>query len=76
MDVEEQGEQSRVLAGGSAGSVSVSLHPLVIMNISDHFTRVRVQQEEGGPLLGVHLLDTIAASSLCLWQGLSTKLSF
>ena len=28
------------------GSVSVSLHPLVIMNISDHFTRVRVQQQD------------------------------
>lgn len=32
----------RTLSGGG-GSISVSLHPLVIMNISDHFTRVRVQ---------------------------------
>ena len=27
-------------------SVSVSLHPLVVMNISDHFTRVRMQQQD------------------------------
>jgi len=28
---------------GTAGSVSVSLHPLVIMNISEHWTRFKVQ---------------------------------
>lgn len=27
-------------------SVSVSLHPLVVMNISDHFTRARMQQQD------------------------------
>ncbi|XP_077293940.1 COP9 signalosome subunit 6 isoform X2 [Arctopsyche grandis] len=34
-------------AAGTAGSVSVSLHPLVIMNISEHWTRLRAQ--EGSP---------------------------
>lgn len=34
----------------SSGSVSVSLHPLVIMNISEHWTRVSAQ--EGKPMLG------------------------
>ena len=29
---------------GTPGSVSVQLHPLVVMNISDHWTRVRAQQ--------------------------------
>lgn len=29
-------------------SVSVSLHPLVVMNISDHFTRIRVQEGDVG----------------------------
>lgn len=29
-------------------SVSVSLHPLVVMNISDHFTRIRVQEGDLG----------------------------
>ena len=50
--VEEQGASSRVLAGGTASGVNVSLHPLVIMNISDHFTRVRVQHDEGEPPIG------------------------
>jgi len=34
----------------STGSVSVSLHPLVIMNISEHWTRVSAQ--EGKPTQG------------------------
>ena len=29
---------------GTSGSVSISLHPLVIMNISEHWTRVRSQE--------------------------------
>ena len=37
---------SSVVLASSSGSVSVSLHPLVIMNMSDHFTRVRMQQED------------------------------
>ncbi|KAL5004818.1 hypothetical protein ScPMuIL_018274 [Solemya velum] len=37
-----------VMAATTSGSVSVSLHPLVIMNISEHWTRVRAQ--EGRPL--------------------------
>ncbi len=41
--MEEGSEQ--VVAGGAGGSVSVSLHPLVVMNVSDHFTRVKVQNE-------------------------------
>ena len=60
MEVEEQGqgEASYVTSGGSGGSVNVSLHPLVIMNISDHFTRVRMQQQQGegrSPLGGLSL---------------------
>lgn len=37
----------------AAGSVDVSLHPLVIMNISDHCTRARVEQKS--PLRGSSL---------------------
>jgi len=44
MEVDEQKTTSSVLTV-LAGSVNVSLHPLVIMNISDHFTRVSMQQE-------------------------------
>ena len=47
MEVEEAGSSD----GGNSvltnvpSSVSVSLHPLVVMNISDHFTRVAQQQQ-------------------------------
>lgn len=36
-----------VVTTASAGSVTVSLHPLVIMNVSEHWTRLRAQ--EGSP---------------------------
>nr|AEE61784.1 unknown [Dendroctonus ponderosae] len=35
-----------VMAPGTTGSVTCSLHPLVIMNVSEHWTRVRAQNEE------------------------------
>lgn len=35
---------------GTTGSVTVALHPLVIMNISEHWTRVKAQ--EGKPTQG------------------------
>ncbi|GFR80517.1 COP9 signalosome complex subunit 6 [Elysia marginata] len=35
---------------GTTGSVTVALHPLVIMNISEHWTRVKAQ--EGKPMQG------------------------
>ena len=31
-------------SAGTTGSVSISLHPLVIMNVSEHWTRVRAQE--------------------------------
>lgn len=37
-------------SSGTVGSVSVSLHPLVIMNVSEHWTRIRAQ--EGKPQQG------------------------
>lgn len=37
-------------SSGTNGSVGVALHPLVIMNISDHWTRIRAQ--EGKPTQG------------------------
>ena len=44
MEVEESGQVKNVMASsGTVGSVSVSLHPLVIMNISEHWTRIRAQ---------------------------------
>lgn len=40
------------MASGVTGSVSVALHPLVILNISDHWIRIRSQ--EGRPMQGVY----------------------
>ncbi|XP_069655760.1 COP9 signalosome complex subunit 6 isoform X2 [Haliaeetus albicilla] len=37
-----------VMAGGVTGSVSVALHPLVILNISDHWIRMRSQEGRPG----------------------------
>lgn len=37
-------------SSGTVGSVSISLHPLVIMNVSEHWTRLRAQ--EGTEQLG------------------------
>lgn len=34
---------------GNTRSVCVQLHPLVIMNISDHYTRIRSQANGGNP---------------------------
>ncbi|UYV62007.1 COPS6 [Cordylochernes scorpioides] len=47
MEVDEPMPKSVMAASGTTGSVSVSLHPLVIMNISEHWTRVKAQ--EGSP---------------------------
>ncbi|XP_072447688.1 COP9 signalosome complex subunit 6 isoform X4 [Chiloscyllium punctatum] len=47
MEVEPAATPS-VMASGVTGSVSVALHPLVILNISDHWIRMRSQ--EGRPV--------------------------
>lgn len=40
------GASSTVLAAAATiPSVTVSLHPLVIMNMSEHWTRIRAQEE-------------------------------
>ncbi|XP_052772791.1 COP9 signalosome complex subunit 6-like [Mya arenaria] len=44
--------RSSVMAVASTGSVSVALHPLVIMNISEHWTRVRAQEGKAVQVLG------------------------
>jgi len=52
--MEVDGEKCGVPAGPvSTGSVSISLHPLVIMNISEHWTRVSAQ--EGKPTQGTSI---------------------
>lgn len=43
MELEE--ETNSVLTN-TPSSINVSLHPLVVLNISDHFTRARMQRED------------------------------
>ena len=57
MEVDEEAGPSNVAisnsvmaSSGTTGSVTVALHPLVIMNISEHWTRIRAQ--EGKPTQG------------------------
>ncbi|GFU22446.1 COP9 signalosome complex subunit 6 [Nephila pilipes] len=47
MEVDET-PKNVLSAPGTTGSVTISLHPLVIMNVSEHWTRVKSQ--EGTPL--------------------------
>lgn len=44
MEVYETEPDKNVMASGTTGSVTCSLHPLVIMNISEHWTRARAQE--------------------------------
>jgi len=41
-----------VTSSGSSGSVSVKLHPLVIMNMSEHWTRIKVQNSSPQKVFG------------------------
>lgn len=50
----EEGTEQIVTGGGSSGSVSISIHPLVVMNVSDHFTRVKVQNDTNIRGLCIH----------------------
>lgn len=51
--MEVDSSKSTVMASaGTSGSVSVSLHPLVIMNVSEHWTRVRAQEGKPKQVIG------------------------
>ncbi|KAE8748721.1 hypothetical protein FOCC_FOCC004524 [Frankliniella occidentalis] len=50
MEVDDTGRS--VMASGTAGSVSAFLHPLVIMNISEHWTRIRAQEGKAQQVIG------------------------
>nr|CAG4650279.1 EOG090X08T4 [Sida crystallina] len=51
MDVEEN-NRNVMASSGATGSVSVLLHPLVVMNISEHWTRVRAQEGKAQQVIG------------------------
>ncbi|KAG8772131.1 hypothetical protein FRC15_002955, partial [Serendipita sp. 397] len=47
-----------VLPSSTTSGLSVSLHPLPILNISEHFTRIRLQNNVSLPLIVGALLGT------------------
>ena len=52
MEVQTKGNadnKSVMGSTGTQGSVTVALHPLVIMNISDHYTRIKAQEAAQNP---------------------------
>ncbi|KAI5732500.1 hypothetical protein M8J76_001050 [Diaphorina citri] len=59
MDVDDTPAGKSVMAKGVTGSIHVSLHPLVIMNISEHYTRRRAQEGKPvqviGALIGIQV---------------------
>ncbi|KAK4879305.1 hypothetical protein RN001_007451 [Aquatica leii] len=44
--------EKNVMAVGTTGSVTCSLHPLVIMNVSEHWTRERAQEGAAPQVIG------------------------
>lgn len=55
MEIDEIGDCSskkQILAKTIQPSVVISLHPLVLMNISEHWTRVRAQEGSAQPVYG------------------------
>jgi len=52
MEVDEVVPKNVMASSGTVGSVSVSLHPLVIMNISEHWTRIKAQEGKSEQVLG------------------------
>ncbi|XP_025425153.1 COP9 signalosome complex subunit 6 [Sipha flava] len=52
VDMEVDEVQDNVIATNVTGSVSISLHPLVILNISEHWTRLTAQVGNSVPTLG------------------------
>lgn len=45
-------KQIQVLAKNAIPSVTISLHPLVLMNIAEHWTRFRAQEGTAKPVYG------------------------
>lgn len=51
MEVDES-NKNVMASSNTVGSVSLSLHPLVLMNISEHWTRIRAQEGSAQQVIG------------------------
>jgi COP9 signalosome complex subunit 6 len=45
-------KQQQILAKNAVPSVAISLHPLVLMNIAEHWTRIRAQEGSAQAVYG------------------------
>nr|CAG4645634.1 EOG090X08T4 [Lynceus sp. MCZ IZ 141354] len=52
MEVDDSSKRRVMASSGTPGSVSVLIHPLVIMNISEHWTRIKAQDGKALQVLG------------------------
>eukprot|EP00040_Diaphanoeca_grandis_P018840 m.99138 g.99138 ORF g.99138 m.99138 type:complete len:332 (+) comp27132_c0_seq1:148-1143(+) len=52
MKISSASPTTDVAISESTGSLHVLLHPLVIINISEHYTRIRAQHNQGVPVFG------------------------
>lgn len=52
VDLQTTVNTSVMASSGSAGSISVLLHPLCVMNISEHWTRIRAQEGKAQQVIG------------------------
>ncbi|XP_065333285.1 COP9 signalosome complex subunit 6 [Cloeon dipterum] len=56
VDTTDEANKSVMASSNAAGSINLSLHPLVIMNISEHWTRIKAQigkpQQVVGAVIG------------------------
>jgi COP9 signalosome complex subunit 6 len=51
-DASASTSRKQILAKTIQPSVTISLHPLVLMNISEHWTRIRAQEGSAQPVYG------------------------
>ncbi|KAG6896285.1 hypothetical protein C0992_009335 [Termitomyces sp. T32_za158] len=61
-------EVSVVLASTATSGLSVSLHPLPILNISEHLTRLKLQQNTHSPFA-----DELHQSLVDFWEPRSVE---
>lgn len=67
----DAGEAASVMAGAAVQpSVNVQLHPLVIMNVAEHWTRIRAQNGGRAEQVSYHKMVNRYQNS---WQHLSSS---
>lgn len=66
MEVDDQ-KRSVIAPPGTIPSVYVSMHPLVLMNISEHWTRTRAQSGSPHPGMYIKIYELFTTNILFYW---------